>query len=54
MEEEAVSQEKEAVIEAEEGKKTDSPLRASTRSQPNQDLASSSVKWILDFWTPEL
>ena len=40
---------KRGVIEAEKGKKTNSPLRASTRSQPNQRLDSSSVKWILDF-----
>lgn len=50
MEEEAVSREKEVVIEAfEKGKKTDSPLRASTRSQPSQHPDSSSVKWVLDF-----
>ena len=49
MEEEAMSREKEVVIGAEKGKKTDSPLRVSTRSQPSQHPDSSSVKWVLDF-----
>ena len=49
MEEEALSQEREVVTEAEKGKNADSPLRASARSQPNQHLDFSSVKWILHF-----
>lgn len=56
-EEGAISQEiplEISLSENEQGKETDSPLRASRRKQSCQHLDFSVLKLILDFLSPEL